>query len=178
MSIENKGQRPFVIPFSNSPKILASTNYTIRGQGSSFRDRLFEIEFSDFYNEGHRPIDDFERRFFDDWDDLEWNKFYNFMFECAKIYLSEGLIYPINVNLQLRKLIDSSSREFVEFMDEQNLSEGENKKTLYERFQRAYPDFLNLRSNTFTKWIKNYCSLKGLKLYENRSNGKTYIYIK
>jgi len=178
MTIENKGQRPFVIPFETSPKILASTNYTIRGLGSSFRDRLFEIEFSDFYNEEHRPIQDFGKRFFDDWDELEWNKFYNFMFECVKIYLTEGLIYPVNENLQERKIIDSSSREFKEFIEEQDLKDGTNKKTLYEKFQKNYPDYMWLKQNTFSKWIKAYCNLKELRLYEVRSNGQTLIYIK
>lgn len=178
MSIENKGQKPFVIPFSKSPKILASTNYTIRGLGSSFRDRLFEIEFSDFYNEGHRPIDDFGKRFFDDWDESEWNAFYNFMFKCVKVYLTDGLIYPVNENLLERKIIDSSSREFKEFIEEQDLKDGANKKTLYEKFQKNYPDYMWLKQNTFSKWIKAYCNLKELKLYEVRSNGQTLIYIK
>lgn len=178
MSIENKGQKPFVIPFSKSPKILASTNYTIRGLGSSFRDRLFEIEFSDFYNEGHRPIDDFGKRFFDDWDESEWNAFYNFMFKCVKVYLTDGLIYPVNENLQERKIIDSSSREFKEFIEEQDLKEGVKKKALYEKFQKNYPDYMWLKQNTFSKWIKAYCNLKELKLYETRSNGQTLIYIK
>lgn len=178
MTIENKGQRPFQIPFDKSPKILASTNFTINGLGSSFRDRLFEIEFSDFYNEQHRPIDDFGKRFFDDWDQSEWNRFYNFMFDCVLIYLREGLILSKNQNLQLRKIIDATSREFVEFMDEQNIkTDGEDKKVLYERFQHDYPDYLYLRQNTFTKWIKSYCNIKGYTLQERRSSGRTYIFI-
>ena len=178
MTIENKGQRPFVIPFDKSPKILASTNYTIRGLGSSFRDRLYEIEFSDFYNEEHRPIQDFGKRFFDDWDESEWNAFYNFMFKCVKVYLTDGLIYPVNENLQERKIIDSSSREFKEFIEEQDLKDGVKKKTLYEKFQKNYPDYMWLKQNTFSKWIKAYCNLKELELYEVRSNGQTLIYIK
>jgi len=177
MTIENKGQRPFVIPFNNSPKILASTNFTIRGIGSSYRDRLFEIEFSDFYNEQHRPIDDFGRRFFDEWDETEWNKFYNFMFNCVLIYLQEGLVSPKNVNLQLRKLIDSTKREFVEFMEDQEPIAGDNKKILYQNFQSKFPDYLDMTQNTFSKWIRTYCSIKGLNLTEKRSNGKDYITI-
>ena len=177
MTIENKGQRPFQIPFDKSPKILASTNFTINGLGSSYRDRLFEIEFSDFYNEQHRPIDDFGKRFFDEWEREEWNKFYNFMFECVLIYLREGLISPKNQNLQLRKIIDATSREFVEFMDEQDRIEGWDKKILCDSFHSKYPDYMLLKQNTFSKWIKSYCNIKSYKLNEVRSNGKTYISI-
>jgi len=177
MTIENKGQKPFQIPFEKSPKILASTNFTIKGLGSSFRDRLFEIEFSDFYNEQHRPIDDLGKRLFDEWDGEEWNKFYNFMFECVLVYLREGLISPKNQNLQLRKLIDTTSREFVEFMEEQSLELGIDKKVLYGNFQHNYPDFMYLKQNTFSKWIKSYCSIMNYKLHEARSHGRTYIFI-
>lgn len=177
MTIENKGQRPFQIPFDKSPKILASTNFTINGLGSSYRDRLFEIEFSDFYNEQHRPLDDFGKRFFDEWEEGEWNKFYNFMFECVMIYLREGLISPKNQNLQLRKIIDATSREFVEFMNEQDVIEGFDKKILCDNFHKSYPDYMLLKQNTFSKWLKSYCNIKSYKLNEVRSNGKTYISI-
>lgn len=63
-------------------------------------------------------------------------------------------------------------------MEEQELTEGVNKKTLYEKFQKIYPDYMWLKQNTFSKWIKNYCNLKELKLSEVRSNGHTLIYIK
>jgi hypothetical protein len=177
MTIENKRMKPFVIPFDRSPKIMASTNYTIRGMGSSYRDRLFEIEFSDYYNEQHRPIDDFGHRFFDEWDDAEWNRFYNFMFNCVLIYLQEGLVIPKNKNLEERKLIDSTSREFIDFMNDQGAIEGENKKILYNNFQSKFPDYIWLTQHKFSKWIRTYCSIKGLNLTEKRSNGKDYITI-
>jgi hypothetical protein len=145
--------------------------------GSSYRDRLFEIEFSDFYNEQHRPVDDFGRRFFDEWDETEWNKFYNFMFNCVLVYLQEGLVIPKNKNLEERKLIDTTSREFVEFMDDQEEIAGDNKKILFNNFQSKYPDYLEMRQNTFSKYIKYYCNLKRYQLTETRSNGHTYITI-
>jgi hypothetical protein len=66
MTIENKGEKPFTLSFDDSPKLIVSTNYTIKGQGASFEDRLFEVEFSDYYNENHKPIDDFGNLFFDE----------------------------------------------------------------------------------------------------------------
>ena len=117
MTVENKGMKPFIIPFDRSAKMLVSTNYTIKGNGSSFTDRMFELEFSDFYNDKHKPLDDFNIRFFDEWDDQEWNRFYNFMLECVQIYLKEGLLTQTPINLIKRKVIDETNKEFVEYME-------------------------------------------------------------
>jgi hypothetical protein len=83
-----------------------------------------------------------------------------------------------NQNLQLSKLVDSTSREFAEFKGKQEIyAEGEDTKILYERFQYDYPDYFSLRLNTFSKWIKTYCNINKYELKETRSYGKTFIYM-
>ncbi len=177
MTIENKGQKPFTIRFDRSPKILVSTNYTIKGSGSSFTDRMFELEFTNFYNENHKPIDDFGKRFFDEWDEDEWNRFYNFMFKCIQVYLTEGLISKTTSSLITRKIIDSTCREFYEFMEEDNFLEEHLKREAFYEFQKRYPDYLQLKQHTFTKWLKLYCTYKGYQLEELKSGGKYYFKI-
>ena len=111
MTIEYKNKQPFSIKFEESPKIMISTNYTIKGIGDSYKDRMFEIEFSDHYNTQHKPIDDFGHMLFDDWEEDEWNTFDNFMLECLQLYLDEGIISFAPLNLSTRKLIDSTSSD-------------------------------------------------------------------
>jgi hypothetical protein len=38
---------------------------------------------------------DFEKKLFDGWDVEEWNKFYSFIFRCAKEFLNYGLLIPV-----------------------------------------------------------------------------------
>lgn len=97
MSIEYKSKTPIKISFAESPKIMVSTNYTIKGKGGSHKDRMFELEFSDHYNVDHEPKDEFGHLFFEDWDDEEWNRFDNFMLECLMLYLDEGLVICHNL---------------------------------------------------------------------------------
>ena len=59
ISVEKKNKDQITIPFSESPKVLISTNFTIEGVDRSTVDRQFVVEFSDHYNEDHRPIHDF-----------------------------------------------------------------------------------------------------------------------
>jgi hypothetical protein len=63
-------------------------------------------------------------------------------------------------------------------MGEQEISaDGEDKKILYEKFQHDYLDYSSLKPNTFSKWLKCYCSIKNYTMSETRSHCKTFIYI-
>lgn len=59
MNLEYKRKTTFSIPFESSAKLLISANYTTKVNGGSYKDRMFELEFSDHYNEFHKPIDEF-----------------------------------------------------------------------------------------------------------------------
>ncbi len=139
MIVEYKNKQPFPIKFEESPKIMISTNYTIKGMGASYRDRMFEIEFSDYYNEQHKPNDDFGHLLFDEWDEDEWNRFDNFMLECLQLYLDEGLISCVQLNLNQRKLIDETSAEFIKFSESYIQFNYEyDKEVLVSRIQKVY----------------------------------------
>ena len=186
MTVEYKNKQPFTIKYEESPKIMISTNYTIQGLGDSYKDRMFEIEFSDFYNEQHKPIHDFGHNFFDGWDNEEWNRFYNFMLECLQLYLDEGLISFEPLNLSTRKLIDSTSSEFVDFVNDSIITDCEyDKESQYQKF-KEYLGFDNnglwnncpVKKNTFTRWLKIYSNFKEMRFIERSSNGRQYFTVK
>lgn len=177
MTIENKKEKPFTLKFEDSPKLLVSTNYTIKGQGASYEDRLFEVEFSDHYNEKHKPLDDFGKRLFDDWDAEEWNRFDNFMLECVELYLKEGLVRYQQINLDKRKLMDETAPEFVEFAEQEIKVGPEYEKTsLYNKFKIQYMDFNSwLTQRTFTKWTKFYADYLNVNYDDRKSNSNSYF---
>jgi len=184
MAIEYKGKTPIKIPFSDSPKILISTNYTIAGSGGSYEDRMFELEFSDYYNKSFSPRDEFGHNLFDDWDDEEWNRFDNFMLECLMLYLDEGLIPYKKVNLDTRKLIDETSAEFLEFMENRFTFYWEyDKPSLFQSFKEGIGfgiDYLNkcpVKQNGFTKYLKSYARFNNYNLVERRTSGSDKVKI-
>ena len=185
MTLEYKNEKPIRLSFEDSPKIMLSTNYTIKGNGGSYKDRMFEIEFSDYYNEYHKPIDEFGHLFFQDWDEEEWNRFDNFMLECLQLYLDEGFIGCAPLNLEIRKLRDQTSPEFIDFADGNIIPEIEyNLKELYESFKRSIGyefEFTNpcpVKQNTFTEWLKIYAGFQGLNFYKRPSNGRQIVSVK
>jgi len=175
MTIENKNEKPFTLSFDDSPKIIVSTNYTIKGQGPSYTDRLFEIEFSDYYNEKHKPINDFGKLFFDGWDEDEWNRFDNFMLECVELYLKEGLVEYEQINLPRKKLISKTSQDFIEFAENSiSINWEYDKRIIYEDFKLQY-SYHSLSQRKFTGWTKTYAEYYEYK-YETRESSSRSIF--
>lgn len=177
LTVEKKNQQSFNMEFEESPKILISTNYTIKGSGASYRARLHEVEFSDFYNDTHTPLQSFGKLLFNDWNEEEWLAFDHFMIECIQFYLKNGLIESPRINIDKRKIIDATKKEFVSFMEEQSLGNGEEREKgeFYNSFLKQYSDYTELRKNTFTKWLDLWGTYIGMHYQSRRSNGKEYI---
>jgi len=181
--IEKKGKDAIKIPFAESPKIAITTNYTVKGEGSSHYRRVFELEASSYFNDKNTPEDEFGHLLFNDWDTEEWERFDNFMIRCVKYYLENGLVEYNKVNLELRKLIDETNNEFLEFMDSRDWTDGSKrwyKTELKDAFTEEYQDFKYkpwFTSTLFNKWVKKYTEVKKLGLVEGKSNGQKYITI-
>ncbi len=169
ITVEKKNQNEIIIPFHQSPKIIISTNYTIEGSDDSTLDRQFVIEFSDHYNKSHRPIDEFGHRFYDEWSNEEWNCFLNYMIGCLQLYLSKGLIQCSHINLEKKKLIDSTCEEFAEYFESLGLNVELNKKELLEDFKKNYDEFSELKLTKFTRWMKEAARIKGLGVNERKT---------
>ncbi|NMB82276.1 MAG: hypothetical protein GYA14_10705 [Ignavibacteria bacterium] len=169
ITVEKKNQNEIIIPFHQSPKIIISTNYTIEGSDDSTMDRQFVIEFSDHYNKIHRPIDEFGHRFYDEWSNEEWNCFLNYMIGCLQLYLSKGLVQCSHINLEKKKLIDSTCEEFAEYFESLGLNVEHNKKELLEDFKKNYDEFTELKLTKFTRWMKEAARIKGLGVNERKS---------
>lgn len=175
MTIERKNKDEIYLPYSESPKIAVTTNFSISGIDDSSLDRQFIVEFSDHYNKRHKPVDDFGKLFFASWDVDEWCDFDNFMIECLQFYLKEGLVSYQYINLDRKKLIDETSTEFAEFSDELKLDREYDKKELYEDFKKEYQDYEKLTQRKFTQWLKTFGRLKEYEAKEGKSGAKRTI---
>lgn len=173
--IEKKNKSEFYIPFEKSPKILIATNYSIEGNDDSSQDRQFVVEFTDFYNRNHKPEHDFNKLFFEEWDEDEYNRFDNFMIECCQLYLRDGLCEYAHVNLTRKKLIDSTCIEFAEYSDELRVNREYNKKEEWEKFKEENQDYEKLQQGKFTKWIKIFANLYGSEMHERKSGKERYF---
>jgi len=174
LTLEKKNKDAIKIPFSKSPKVAITTNYAIKGKGSSFVRRKWDLELSQHYTKDFTPLMEFNKLMFGEWDDDEWCSFDNYMIECLQIYMKHGLIKAEFVNLKTRQLIEETGHEFIEWCGEigggkqhEKLKQGGRiyKNDLYLDFVEDNPDFapkskFTVSRTNFYKWLTAYSIYK------------------
>lgn len=149
VTIEKKNKDEIYIGYDDAPKFGFTTNYTINYSGGHGKRRVKVIEFSSFFNHKNTPLDFFGgKALFNDWDNDEWNRFYNYMIECVQIYLESGIPALDNSATISRKNIKLNFGE--DFLDYFDLL----SKDTWLDFGAEYLNFLNtndLEKKDFSK---------------------------
>lgn len=173
-AVNYKGGRRCTFPFSKSPKIYITTNHALNGEGTSFKDREWLIAFSDFYNDQHKPKDDFGCMFFDEWDFDQWNLTWNLMASCVQLYLKYGVVESPGERLEARILRQFMGEEFISWAEEyfSETSKRNNRisrKDLFDNFLDYAPDQRKwCKPTLFKKRIVKYCEWKGWQFNPHR----------
>jgi hypothetical protein len=105
-TVNKKYMQPFEIPFKTAPKVIISANARIKGVDQSTMRRRYDVDINHYFSSTYRPMDEFGRRFFDDWNKGDWNDFFNLMIYCARFYLNNGLIMQ-DINWQKQQIFKS-----------------------------------------------------------------------
>jgi hypothetical protein len=168
ISPQRKGKQAEEIPFSKTPKFLITTNWSVRYDESeaSTNRRFYEYKFTDYFNIENKPRQTFGHNLFSDWDEKEWNLFYNFVYRCVALFLTQGLH---------RISYDKSQDNFKAIF---------NNDSVLEEFERIFK-YISSNENKFSvsDFLKHYYAyenpLKNEK-YFHRNNVKKLIdvYIK
>lgn len=179
ITIEYKNQGAVKLPVADSPKIIISTNYTIKTNGGSFQRRVFEVELSSYFNANFSPLDEFKCMLFEDWDELEWSRFDKFMINCLQYYLENGLIKSKAKNLEVRKFINDTCQEFFDYVEGGSLIYNERviKSESFKKFKEENDDLKWLTNRLFNKWLKLLCDFKKWEYLEGNTNGSRWYQI-
>lgn len=181
LTLERKNKDAIKLTVEESPKLVISTNYAIKGEGNSHDRRRHELEFAQYYSKNLTPYDEFGRQLFDDWNESEFNRFDNYMIHCLQLYLTNGLVKQNAKNIKLRKFIAESSMEFYEWIsDEQNVPRNEyvDKTLSFNTFIEDYVDFKRwLTRKKFNIWVQKYCSFINAEYKEGSSQGMRWYMI-
>ena len=179
ITIEKKNKDAIKLPIEKSPKVLISTNYAVGGDGNSFERRKWDIEFSQHYNKNRTPVDDFGRLLFDEWDEEEWTKFYNFMIDCLQYYLKFGLIKTDFKNVKERNFIKVTSFEFNEWIKSMSFNNDGSKyykRDLFNAFISDYEDAKKfVTQKRFSMWLDKYFNYKNIEIENSKDGLGRYI---
>lgn len=175
ITLERKNKDAIKISVEDSPKMLISTNYAIKGEGNSHDRRRHEVEIAQYYGKDKTPFDEFQRELFSDWSTEDWNKFDNYMVYCLQGYLNTGLIKQNAKNIKLRKFIIETSMEFYEWIsDKENfaLNVRHTKSNMFDKFVNEYTDFRKwLTKKRFNIWVNRYANFIGCEFENGNTNG-------
>jgi hypothetical protein len=181
MTLERKNKDAIRLKVEDSPKMVISTNYAIKGEGNSHDRRRFELEIAQYYGKNLTPYDEFGRQLFDDWEIDEFKKFDNYMVYCLQCFLKNGLISQNAKNLKMRKFIAESCMEFYEWInDQENCPQNirNDKQQYFNKFTEEYQDFKKwLTRKKFNIWVQKYCNFIDKKYTEGNSNGLRWFMI-
>lgn len=175
MGIERKYQSKTNIPFSTSPKIALTTNYTIPQDTDSFKDRKHMVMLNNYFNAKNKPDKYFKSLLFN-WKKKEWQRFDNFMMKCVLLFLEHGLIKYSDEKFERQRLINQTSIVFVELM--------ESEYNFFNKYFSIKKIAKNLevgieepsaKSRLIGKWIDDFASHKGFQIDKRISGGITKL---
>ncbi|MDA9835762.1 hypothetical protein N9C00_02280 [Flavobacteriales bacterium] len=140
INCQRKGVAAVDIGFEVTPKFVVTTNWAIRysEEDASTNRRLVEFKFSDFFNIEKTPRKLFGRNLFDDWDSIEWNRFYNFIYKCVRMYIRDGI-----EKIEYDKNYDN----FIAFF---------NNHEMLEQFETVFKLMLQMKSFSVGEFIAEY----------------------
>lgn len=174
--IELKGLREQYIEFEESPKILVSTNYAIKGSGNSHERRRHDVEISQWYTKQRSPEMEFGRMFFNEWEVKDWQQFDNYMVMCAQIFLQNGLIEQDLINLPEKRLQLETNNDFLEFMVGFEFVTT-NTSDWYDKFINLYDEYKQnkwFNKKIFGIWMSKYADAHGWKMESKVNNSIRY----
>lgn len=166
LSFERKHKDRINLNAEQSPKIVISTNYTIQGNSESDKGRKFEMELLCYYNANFKPSTEFGAEFFTSWNEEQWNTFYNFMLGCLQIYLDNESKIPTynSETIDEKKLLNSTSKEFIDFADKLSRNESLPVNETYNDFlEYAGTNEKEVTKRRFNNWLQSYCEFKNLE---------------
>ncbi|MGB3947788.1 MAG: hypothetical protein WBM13_07375 [Bacteroidia bacterium] len=184
IEVNQKFKAAFRIERAYSPKIVLTSNFPIRTiAGFSGERRKLEFEVGKYYGKHRQPKDEFDKEFFQGWDENDYNQMLNFFARCVQKYLAVGIIEPPSVNGELRKLItELGGSDLLMFLDEKiglRVKSGFVKQDLYEEFLKANPGQNKYypSRNRFILKLHKYLAYHGIQYTEMPKNTKARIEI-
>jgi len=168
--VEKKHQSKITLSYSESPKFIFTTNYSLKGNSDSFTRRQYIFELSQYFKETYiSPYHKYGKRFFDDWNVNDFNTFFMFMMKCAQYYLDNGIQNFISDDYKLQQLIDTLGGQDVYDVIKDNIPFNKfiNKNDFYEDIVLKKLHKFAPKPTTVTKWVQEYAYFYGASYDSN-----------
>jgi hypothetical protein len=175
IDITYKGVDTIKLPISESPKILITTNYTLKGSGGSHDARKFEVELSTFFNSKYTPLHYFGHKLFDNWNAEEWARFDSYMIQCIKKYLQNGLMDYDKISLPIKKLQTEINIELYNQLQGLKFNDWYNYEKLFNDYNSNVGKYGVKTKTAYTQAFNKYVKFFELEVDNSEPNGIKHI---
>lgn len=171
---ERKNKDSITLSYEESPKLLIDMNYSITEMAASAQRRIIRLEFSDYFSEDHTPVKEFGHALFKDWDDIEYNRFDNFMVNCIHLYLKNGVIeVDISETGKVKSIKQRCGLEFYDWFKDWSESDVSKKPVKSSDLYSSFLEFSSVGKDysvqSFGRSLMFACKAMGYNLNLNRS---------
>lgn len=134
------------------------------------------------YGKKRTPYDDFGRQLFDDWDEIEWQKFDNFMIHCLQVYIKDGVIPQEGTNIRLKRLIADTHKNFADWAQD-NIKSGDKvyNTESFDKFLKEFSHMKDVKDRNgnqivnpmkWSRWLKKYAEYLECDIDVRNTGGK------
>ncbi len=173
----NKKNKPVeVFDFEDSPKIIATTNFSLNTESNHGNRRLRLVEFGDHWNAQNTPVQYYGKMFFHEWSEEEWKFFDSYMMLAVAKYLREGFpqIDESETSRRKRILEAYGAADLLEWLS--NYSSGDSYvafNEIYLNYQRsAYVTDGTITKHSFLKRLEDVMTISNKEM-DIRKNGNS-----
>jgi hypothetical protein len=171
--VEVKGLSKYSIPNEESPKVCTISNFGLpdyENSGSTKR-RILPVPFSDYYHaqtrddlDKHEPLNEFDKQFFQDWNEEDFNDFYNFNAQCVQFKMNQSEpVQAISENIQKRNQ-QSAMGTFQFWADQYFTIDNLNTFIPMNKLRDDYSkENSKLSSQKINKKLQDWCDFKGFE---------------
>lgn len=168
--VEKKHQSKITLSYTESPKFIFTTNYSLKGSSDSFTRRQYIFELSQYFKETYiSPYHKYGKRFFDDWNVNDFNTFFMFMMKCAQYYLDNGVQNNVSDEYKLQQLIDTLGGQDIYDVIREHIPFNKfvNKQDFYDKVIIPKLGKYTPKPTTVTKWVQEYAYFYGARYEAN-----------
>ena len=177
IQIERKGKTSILLSIEDSPKHVFTSNSVPLKSGDSTIRRFITIELKRFYNANHRPIDDFDKLFFDQWNEDEFNSFFHYLFGCIQEYFANGKVIPEpTIGFAKEKmLINDIGVAMYEFLESLELDRKYTNSDLLDNCHKSNTRLEDITATKIALRIKKYAEFKDYEVVEKNNGERSKI---
>ena len=174
--VESKGFKRIAFEFEDTPRFCITTNHPCYDEGVSSTERSILLPVSDhFIATGRTPYQEFgNKMLFDDWDQAEWDRFFDYIVEIIQRFLqrSDPSVIPV-VDLSVfnaNKLLLKVPQQMVDYLDALPKEVFHEQPILIADLERLGVSFKTTQA--FSATLHTYCRLRGYRLEKNTKDGR------